>query len=73
MASSTGIQPAPTHCTPTQTVNTGLYRLPQQLDKHIAPISGQACVQYPSAALGTCSHPTITDQYALYCDELGYF
>ena len=60
----------------TQTVNTDLYRLLQQLDELIVPILGQACVRYPSACLGTCPHPTITDQitdhYAPYCDELGY-
>ena len=59
-----------------KTVNTGLYRLLQPLDEPTAPISGQACVRYPSVALGTCPHPTITDQitdqYAPYCDELGY-
>ena len=64
----------------TQTVNTGLYRLLQPLDKPTAPISGQACVRYPSVALGTCPQFIITDQitdqitdhYAPYCDELGY-
>jgi hypothetical protein len=41
---------------------------------------GQACVHYPSVALGTCPQFIITDQitdqitdhYAPYCDELGY-
>ena len=48
----------------------------QQLDELIVPILGQAYVRYPSVGLGTCPHPTITDQitdqYAPYCDELGY-
>ena len=48
----------------------------QQLDETTAPISGQAHLRYPSVALGTCPHPTITDQitdhYAPYCGELAY-
>ena len=59
-----------------KTVNTDLYRLLKPLDELIVPISGQAYVRYPSVALGTCPHPTITDQitdhYAPYCDELDY-
>ena len=59
-----------------KTVNTDLYRLLKPLDELIVPISGQAYVRYPSVALGTCPHPTITDQitehYAPYCGELGY-
>ena len=61
---------------PTQTVNTGLYRLLQPLDELIVPILGQAYVRYPSVGLGTCPNPIITDQitdhYAPYCDELEY-
>ena len=61
---------------PHKTVNTGLYRLLQLLDELIVPISGQACVRYPSAALSTCPQSIITDQitdqYAPYCGELGY-
>ena len=59
-----------------KTANTGLYRLLQPLDEPTAPISGQAYVQYPGVALGTCPQSIITDQitdhYAPYCDELGY-
>ena len=61
---------------PHKTVNTDLYRLLQLLDEPTTPISGQAHVQYLSVALGTCPHPTITDQitdhYAPYCGELDY-
>ena len=67
-----GIHQAATHCSHTNRQ----YRLLQQLDELIVLILGQACVRYPSVALGTCPHPTITDQitdhYAPYCDELGY-
>ena len=59
-----------------KTVNTGLYRLLQPLDELIVPILGQAYVRYPSVGLGTCPQSIITDQitdqYAPYCDELGY-
>ena len=59
-----------------KTVNTDPYRLLQQFDELIVPILGQAYVRYSSVALGTCPHPTITDQitdhYAPYCDELAY-
>ena len=52
------------------------YRLLQPLDEPTAPISGQAYVRYPSAALGTCPQSIITNQitdhYAPYCDELAY-
>ena len=58
---------------PHKTVNTGCY---SHLTNFIVPILGQACVHYPSVGLGTCPHPTITDQitdqYAPYCGELGY-
>ena len=61
---------------PTQTVNTGLYRLLQPLDELIVPILGQAYVRYPSVGLGTCPQSIITDQitdqYAPYCGELRY-
>ena len=52
------------------------YRLLQLLDEPTTPISGQACVRYPSACLGTCLQSIITDQitdhYAPYCGELVY-
>ena len=57
---------------PTQSVNTGLYRLLQPLDELIVPILGQAYVRYPSVGLGTCPQSIITDHYAPYCDELEY-
>ena len=67
-----GIHPAATHCSHTNRQ----HRLLQPLDELIVPILGQACVRYPSAALGTCPNPIITDQitdhYAPYCDELRY-
>ena len=66
----TYIQPPPT--APTQNRQ---YRLLQPLDELIVSISGQAYVQYPGVALGTCPQSIITDQitdhYAPYCDELG--
>ena len=67
-----GIHQAATHCSHTNRQ----HRLLQQLDETTAPISGQACVRYPSACLGTCPQSIITDQitdhYAPYCDELAY-
>ena len=67
-----GIHPAAIHCY----YPNRQYRLLQPLDEFIVTILGPAYVRYPSVALGTCPHPTITDQitdhYAPYCDELGY-
>ena len=61
---------------PNATTQNRQYRLLQLLDEPTAPISGSACVRYPSAALGTCPQSIITDQitdhYAPYCGELVY-
>ena len=60
---------AATHCSHTNRQ----YRLLQQLDELIVPISGQACARYPSVALGTSIiTDQITDHYAPYCGELSY-
>ena len=74
-----GMHPAATHWShakPSTQAATGCYRLLQPLDELIVPILGQAYVRYPSVGLGTCPQSIITDQitdqYAPYCDELGY-
>ena len=41
-------------------------------DENHNPISCESHIRYHSVTLGTCPQSIITDQYASYCDELGY-